>query len=85
MTDTSQESGGWREAVAAVLTKAADDPEGFEREAKLLARRFGMTVEQVYQKLQHDPDVGPSLAKNKALRQKAIKSVANWIKRQLGS
>lgn len=83
MSDTGQEQGGWREAVASVVNKAAENPEAFEQDVKLLAKRFGLSVEQVYAKIQEvireDPDLGPKLAKNAV-----IKGVAHWFKRRLG-
>lgn len=79
MQSESQEQGGWRAAAVRAINTAAEDPEAFEMEVKRLGRRFGLTAEQVYRRLQEDPEIGPRLAKNAV-----IKGVGSWLKRQLG-
>lgn len=53
----------WRTAIKNAVDLAAEDPEGFKDALRAAGRRAGMTVEEVYAKLQRDPEIGPQLRK----------------------
>ena len=68
----------WRETVQKMIDLAATDPGKFAEEAKTVAKRFGVTVEQVYAKLQEDEKLP-----GRTFRNSIIQSVAKRLKREL--
>lgn len=71
-----------KEQLEATLKRAvelaAEDPDAFVAECKAIGQRFGMSLEQVYQRIQSDPDVARLIGKE-ALR-KGIQTVGRTLK-----
>lgn len=74
--ERSDGSVDWRETLRYTLDLAAEDPEKFRTEVKAIARRLGMTVEQVYAKLQQDPQFKKHIARasiNRVIQKGAVR------------
>jgi len=69
----------WAQIAAEAVKMADEDPEAFLVEAKMLARELGITAEQVYKKLQDDPDFLKKDARNRA-----ISNLAKKLRKQFG-
>lgn len=70
------------ETLKRAVKMAAEDPDAFVAECKVIGQRFGLTLEQVYQRIQSDPDVAKLIGKE-ALR-KGIQTVGRTLKERFG-
>jgi hypothetical protein len=66
-------------AFARALDAADRDPDAFKAEAKRVARKFGVTVEEVYKTVKIDPSATKETVGNLLIRQ-----FARAVKRELG-
>lgn len=71
----------WRRTLRTAVELAAEDPERFRAEMKAVGQRLGMTAEQVYAKLQQDPEIGKHLARESVNR--VIQKGARRLKEEL--
>jgi hypothetical protein len=69
----------WGEIFKTAVTTASEDPDAFVENAKGVAVRLGMTAEEVYAKIQNDPD----FVKREALN-RGIKKAADAIRKKFG-
>ncbi len=77
--DEKPEALSWAEMAERAVKLASDDPDKFSKEVKILAKRLGMTVEEVYDKIQEDPKFA-----TKKFRNEMISGVAKRIRKRLG-
>lgn len=72
----------WRATLGEALDLAEKDPEAFAEQAKILAKRFGLTVEQVYDRVQSDPEI-QKMQLGKRLLRGVIRAGARRIRREI--
>lgn len=75
-----------REQLKATLDRAvslaAEDPDAFLEELKRIAARFGMTLEEVYARLQEDPELRKVIGREALKR--GVQGAATFLKGKLG-
>lgn len=85
MTEPSEppEEVDWRETLRNAVDLASENPDAFAQEVKMIAKKFGVTVEQVYRKLQDEPAVVKTKTV-RTIRNSIIQNFAKKLKRDLG-
>lgn len=72
----------WRKTTDRLIELAATNPDQFASEVMAVAKRFGGTVEEVYARLQQDPELSQFMA-SRALRNSFIQGVAKKLSKFL--
>lgn len=61
---------------------ASEDPDAFVDELRIIARRFGMTLSEVYAKLEQDPETRKIVGRD--VMRRGIQGVAKALRERLG-
>lgn len=77
--DVSGIERSWGEIFRTAVTTASEDPNAFVANAKGVAVKLGTTAEEIYDKLQKDPDFIKQEAMNRV-----IKKAADAIRKRFG-